>query len=224
MKKYVCTVCGYIYDEAAGNPESGVAPGTKWEDIPESWACPLCGATKNEFELEVAKQDASSIEVSDSLEEGHDLRKLSYGEISALFSNLAKGCEKQYRMQDSARFAELSKYYAGISQSSDKKQLSDIADLIKNDLGNGFSQGKTLAEKYLDRGALRALVWGEKVTRILSSILSRYDKQKTELLKNKNIYVCEICGFVYIGDELPEVCPVCKVPNFKMGKVQKEAI
>lgn len=43
MEKYICTVCGYIYDEAAGDPDNGVAPGTKFEDIPDDWVCPLCG-------------------------------------------------------------------------------------------------------------------------------------------------------------------------------------
>ncbi len=47
--KFVCNLCGYIYDEAAGDPDSGIEPGTKWEDIPEDWACPLCGAGKEEF-------------------------------------------------------------------------------------------------------------------------------------------------------------------------------
>ena len=42
MTKYVCTVCGYVYDPAAGDPDNGVAPGTKWEDVPEDWVCPLC--------------------------------------------------------------------------------------------------------------------------------------------------------------------------------------
>ena len=49
MKKYVCDLCGYIYDEAAGDPHYGVAPGTKWEDVPEDWVCPLCGADKSQF-------------------------------------------------------------------------------------------------------------------------------------------------------------------------------
>ena len=40
MKKYVCDLCGYIYDEAAGDPDNGVAPGTKWADVPEDWVCP----------------------------------------------------------------------------------------------------------------------------------------------------------------------------------------
>ena len=49
MKKYVCTVCGYIYDEAAGDPDNGVEPGTKWEDVPEDFICPLCGVGKEQF-------------------------------------------------------------------------------------------------------------------------------------------------------------------------------
>lgn len=50
MKKYVCTICGYVYDEAEGDPENNIAPGTKWEDLPEDWVCPLCGAGKSDFE------------------------------------------------------------------------------------------------------------------------------------------------------------------------------
>ena len=52
MKKYVCEVCGYVYDEAAGDPDNGIAPGTAFEDLPEDWACPLCGADKTQFDRE----------------------------------------------------------------------------------------------------------------------------------------------------------------------------
>ena len=45
MKKYVCDVCGYIYDEAAGDPDNGIEAGTKWEDVPEDFLCPLCGVS-----------------------------------------------------------------------------------------------------------------------------------------------------------------------------------
>lgn len=48
--KYVCTLCGWEYDEEAGLPENGIAPGTKFEDLPEDFECPLCGASKSEFE------------------------------------------------------------------------------------------------------------------------------------------------------------------------------
>jgi rubredoxin len=50
MKKYECTACGYIYDEALGDPDGGIVPGTKWEDIPDDWVCPVCGVGKDGFE------------------------------------------------------------------------------------------------------------------------------------------------------------------------------
>ena len=50
MTKYVCTVCGYIYDPEKGEPDSGVAAGTSWEDVPEDFVCPLCGVDKSLFE------------------------------------------------------------------------------------------------------------------------------------------------------------------------------
>ena len=49
MKKYVCDACGWEYDEAVGDPENGIAPGTKFEDLPEDFACPLCGVGKDLF-------------------------------------------------------------------------------------------------------------------------------------------------------------------------------
>lgn len=49
MKSYECSVCGYIYDPAEGDSESGVAPGTSFGDLPEDWTCPVCGASKDQF-------------------------------------------------------------------------------------------------------------------------------------------------------------------------------
>lgn len=51
MKQYKCKVCDYVYDEALGDPGNGVEAGTKFQDLPESWVCPLCGAGKDQFEL-----------------------------------------------------------------------------------------------------------------------------------------------------------------------------
>jgi rubredoxin len=48
--KYVCSVCGYEYDPAEGDPDSVIAPGTPFEDLPEDWVCPICGAAKSDFE------------------------------------------------------------------------------------------------------------------------------------------------------------------------------
>lgn len=50
MERYKCTVCGYVYDPEEGDAESDIAPGTAFEDLPEDWICPVCGAGKEEFE------------------------------------------------------------------------------------------------------------------------------------------------------------------------------
>jgi rubredoxin len=50
-KTWMCLICGLIYDEAAGLPAEGVAPGTRWEDVPMNWVCPECGARKSDFEM-----------------------------------------------------------------------------------------------------------------------------------------------------------------------------
>ena len=52
MEKYVCTICGYVYDPEVGDPENGVDPGTPFEDVPDDWVCPECGATKDLFSPE----------------------------------------------------------------------------------------------------------------------------------------------------------------------------
>lgn len=50
MDKYVCIPCGYVYDPEVGDPDSGIQPGTAFEDIPEDWTCPICGVTKDLFQ------------------------------------------------------------------------------------------------------------------------------------------------------------------------------
>lgn len=50
MDKYICTVCDWVYDPEIGDPEHGIVPGTKFEDIPDDWVCPICGVGKDQFE------------------------------------------------------------------------------------------------------------------------------------------------------------------------------
>jgi rubredoxin len=52
MDRYVCTICGYVYDPAQGDPDNGISPGTKFADLPDDWVCPVCGAGKEDFEKE----------------------------------------------------------------------------------------------------------------------------------------------------------------------------
>jgi rubredoxin len=51
LSRWLCPICGFVYDEVAGLPEEGIPPGTAWADIPDDWTCPDCGATKAEFEM-----------------------------------------------------------------------------------------------------------------------------------------------------------------------------
>ncbi len=52
MAKFICTVCGYVYDEEAGDPDNGIAPGTRWEDVSDDFTCPLCGVGKDDFDAQ----------------------------------------------------------------------------------------------------------------------------------------------------------------------------
>ncbi len=53
FKTYMCLICGWVYDEEAGLPDEGIAPGTLWKDVPMNWTCPECGARKEDFEMTV---------------------------------------------------------------------------------------------------------------------------------------------------------------------------
>lgn len=220
MNQYICSVCGYIYDEAKGVPEAGIAPGALWEDLPEDWVCPLCGAEKAEFNKQggaAATVEKKSISV---IEASSERKELSPLEMNALCSNLARGCEKQYKAEEAALFNELAGYYKKASAPAKDPDFDRLIALIEKDLEEGFPNANAAAADAKDRGALRALVWSEKVTRILKSLLTRYQNNGEAMLQNTGVYVCTICGFVYIGDTLPEVCPVCKVPNWKFEKIE----
>lgn len=150
------------------------------------------------------------------------LRELTFEELSVLCSNLAKGCEKQYRMEESALFSELSTYYHSKVILPTDQSFADLQPLILQDLSSDYDSANQIALSCKDRGALRALKWGEKVSRILTSLLSRYDRQKDALIESTNVYVCEICGFVYLGAQPPTICPICKVPSIKMTQIRRE--
>ena len=224
MAKYVCPICGYIYDEAAGRPEDGIAPGTSWQALSEDWVCPLCGAPKSVFEGQSKPTPKSepAVGVAEALEE--PLRELSVGELAAICTNLAKGCEKQYRAEEAELFMQLAAYYEKRIPKGEARDFTQLLTLIDQELNNEYPAAKEAATANRDRGSLRALVWGEKVSRILTSLLGKFEQQGGAMLEGTNIYVCDICGFVYIGNEPPEICPVCKVPSLKISMIAKEAV
>ncbi len=219
MSKFVCSVCSYIYDEAAGDPNAGVAPGTKWEDLPDDWTCPVCGATKEEFRPQAA--DTKPVVKAAARTEHHseDLRELTALEKNALCSNLARGCEKQYKPEEARLFMELAAFFKAAATPPEGADFSQLTELIEKDLEEGIPAANAVSSEAKDRGALRALVWNEKVTRILKSLLARYGGGKA-VPDDAGVFVCTICGFVYVGQTPPELCPVCKVPGWKFEKVE----
>lgn len=213
-KRWRCSVCGYVYDETIG--EGDIKAGTTFEELPDDWVCPICGASKSAFVKEGAVQEKKSIPkpIYPIIDE-----KLSYGAMYALCTNLARGCEKQYRNEESALWTELAEYYSSIARDVEG-DIDALTKLAQYDAESVYPLIKDLAQQKQDRGALRALVWSEKVTAILLSLYARYKKEGDSLLKDTKIYVCEICGYVHIGNEPPEICPICKVPKLKIHEIR----
>ena len=214
MKKYRCTICGYIYDEAVEK--------VKFVDLPADWKCPLCGAPKEMFEeiIEEEKEEETKDNLTNVVnsEEEEDLRLLSNYEISLICSNLAKGCEKQYLEEEEHLFKELASYYES-KEDSNNGTFNDVLDKVNNDL-NELSSAMDIASSVGDRGAKRVITWSLKTSNVIKYIIENYQKNGVNYLKNTKIWVCDICGFVYIGNEAPSVCPICKVPSLKILEVK----
>ena len=206
--RYICSICGYVYDEAENTP---------WAELPDDWKCPLCGASKSDFVPEGSSASAADAGVHQP--EDTEMKPLNALETSALCSNLAKGCEKQYKPEQAEAFRKLAAWFKARSGSGTGASFDVLMEKINRDLENGFPAANAAGREKHDRGALRSLTWSEKVTRILKSLLARYAREGEAMLENTGVYVCTICGFVYIGDDLPEVCPVCKVPNRKFERI-----
>jgi rubredoxin len=218
MRKFKCSICGFTYDEIAGLPEKGIDPGTKWEDIQHDFVCPWCGAPKTVFE-ELKENKTVVVEAMEEDEPFEKLRELTVAELSALCSNLAKGCEKQQLAEEMSLFNQLADYYRSKVSSQSGQGFDDVIKLLNADFSEGYPKANAAATAKADRGALRVLVWSEKVSRMGNSLLERYTKEGPLMLENTKIYVCDICGFIFLGNELPEICPVCKVPNFKISEI-----
>ena len=210
--KYVCQICGYVYDDAKEK--------VPFAELPDDWKCPLCGAAKSDFKPEAngdEKKVVTSIEPMEA-----DLEKLSAGQLAALCSNLARGCEKQYKQEEADLFKQLADYFTAVVPAVNDASVEKLAKELQTDADN-YAAVRATADANADRGAARVCVWGEKVTRMLSSLVNRYLNEGEAMLKDTNIWVCTTCGFVYIGDTPPELCPVCKVPDWKFEKIEGRA-
>ncbi|MBR0373037.1 MAG: rubredoxin [Mogibacterium sp.] len=216
--KYICSVCGYVYDEEK--------EGEPFAALPEDWVCPWCGAPKSVFQAEAAPAAEPGAARTDAYVHAavdEDLKRLPASAFAALCSNLARGCEKQYKPEESALFRELADYFAAVAPPATSAELADLAALIGSDLEEGYPALRSAAVHYGDRGTQRICVWGEKVTRLLQSLVDRVAREGAGFLAGTGIWICTVCGFVYIGDEAPAACPVCKVPAWKFEKIEGRA-
>ena len=207
--KYICRICGYVYDDAKEK--------VPFEQLPEDWKCPLCGAMKKDFVPESVTADTTSLQVET------DLKPLNEGQLAMVCSNLARGCEKQYLPQQAEDFRKLAAFFRSKAEPVQEASTAKLLELIENDLSVGYPYGNAVSAEKPDRGALRCQVWSEKVTRMLQSLLTRYKTEGEKMLENTGVWVCTVCGFVYVGNAAPDLCPVCKVPSWKFEKVEGRA-
>ena len=205
--RYVCSICGYVYDEAQNPP---------WNSLSDDWKCPLCGAARADFRPEGAQPAAAPAPVPAL---STKMRPLTAMELSAVCSNLARGCEKQYKADQAAAFTRLANWLSGRAELIADPTFDALLGRIEQDLSEGYPTANAVSDQARDRGALRSLVWSEKVTRMLQSLLTRYAREGEAMLKDTGVWVCTICGFVYVGETPPELCPVCKVPNRKLERI-----
>ena len=213
--RYVCSICGYVYDEAK--------QGKPFAALPETWTCPLCGAAKSAFAPEAAAKSAAPAPTVAPPAPAHgDMQKLSPGALSILCSNLARGCEKQYKEEEAALFREIAAWFAAAAPAAQETGVDALASRIGEDLA-AYPALNATAVQAGDRGTQRICVWGEKVTAILKTLVERYRREGEAMLRDTDIWVCSVCGFAYVGKEPPRLCPVCKVPAWKFEKIEGRA-
>ena len=226
---YVCSICGFIYDEKEGAPDYGIAPNTKFSDLGDDFRCPWCGASKEDFVLQggeeskeeskdESKNDAKENTISNAtntqVNDNEALRN------SIICSNLKKGLEKQALLNDAKEFDAIIEYFNNRATYQDDKDLNDVMKLIDNELNNLFVDAEEAAKENNDRGSKRALLWASKNTKMIKSLIMKY--QNGYDFNETNLYVCSACGFIYAGDKAPDICPVCKVPSYKFIKIEGE--
>ena len=210
--RYVCSICGYVYDEAK--------QGKPFAALPETWTCPLCGAAKSAFAPEAAAKSAAPAPTVAPPALAHgDMQKLSPGALSILCSNLARGCEKQYKEEEAALFREIAAWFAAAAPAAQETGVDALASRMGEDLA-AYPALNAAAVQAGDRGTQRICVWGEKVTAILKTLVERYRREGEAMLRDTDIWVCSVCGFAYVGKEPPQLCPVCKVPAWKFEKIE----
>jgi len=137
---------------------------------------------------------------------------------SAVFSNLAKASEKQQRYRSAELFTQLAERFDGGDATAGT--LQSIRDELVRDLETEYPAVDEAGAEWGERGSLRAATWGRKVTTAQRALVDRYLAKGEALLEGKNLFVCEACGFIFLGDDPPAICPTCKAPASRFSTVK----
>jgi rubrerythrin len=201
VKEYKCGICSYK-----------LSTGKRPNDLPADWYCPDCKAGKDALEL--------IVEVKVELILDSNLPEdLAPGQLSALFGNLAKGCEKQYRTDEKELFQALSDYYNGTIINEPGNGYDELDSLLGEETATKFPAAMEDTRSFGDRGALRALTWCKRSTLMVRSLLKTKAETLAMIKGGKSVHVCQICGYVSVGDDAPERCLACGVPKNKIETV-----
>lgn len=202
MTKFICQICGYVHE------------GTEPPDV-----CPLCGAPKSMFKRADAPAPKTQVAPAAVADTADGLNAI---EKSVVLTELANGCDKQHKLEARDILLELGEQYRTAAKKPVDASFEKLAAAIGAEIDTGYPQVTEVAKKAGDRGALRVLTWGGKGTMSQKAVLDRYLKEGDAMLKGQNIYVCPICGFIYIGTQPPEKCPVCSIPPWRFEVIKEE--
>ena len=153
VMKYVCSICGYVYDESQED--------LTFQQLPESWVCPICKADQSLFVKEEKETKTTDMNIST---EGDIVYSL--GELAAICSNLQRGCEKQYKDEEALLLKTLSDLFTAHVENEDNASVDVLEQLLQEDLSQYYPALHGYAKQVADRGTQRICVWGEKVTAI----------------------------------------------------------
>ncbi len=138
--------------------------------------------------------------------------------LAAVFSNLSKAADKQQLFETAERFARLSALFPGTRPAD--STLESLRAEVARDVDRDYPALQAAGTEAADRGVLRAVKWGEKVSTAQRALIDRYTAKGDDLLNDKKLFVCEACGFIFLGDDPPEICPVCKAPSARFSTVK----
>ena len=141
MKKYLCTVCGHVYDEDAGDEKANIPQKTAFESLPEKWTCPVCGAFQLQFR-EITDQNKTEETIPKKAP------NLSALKNSVICSNLAKACEKQHKTDSAAVYHSLAREFKEAVPKPDTVSFSALQKECVHDIASLVPIAKKVAEKY----------------------------------------------------------------------------